>query len=78
MNYLFDNLIKKEQKKILGLAKNYLKNVKVIGGADIPPYPLVFEKSWSSLVWEPNPIKIKTKDNHKIDHEGKLLLYIIY
>jgi len=55
-----------------------LKNVKVIGGADIPPYPLVFEKSWSSLVWEPNPIKIKTKDNHKIDHEGKLLLYIKY
>jgi 2-keto-4-pentenoate hydratase/2-oxohepta-3-ene-1,7-dioic acid hydratase in catechol pathway len=72
MNYLFDNLIKKQQNKILCLAKNYLKHVKEMGGADVPPYPLVFGKPWSSLVWEPHPIKLKTKENHKIDHEGKL------
>jgi 2-keto-4-pentenoate hydratase/2-oxohepta-3-ene-1,7-dioic acid hydratase in catechol pathway len=38
---------------------------------------LIFGKAWSSLVWEPNPIKIRTKENHKIDHEGKFLLNLI-
>ena len=74
MNYLFDNLIKKEQNKILCLAKNYLKHVKEMGGTEVPPFPLVFGKPWSSLLWEPNSIKIKTNENHKIDHEGKFFI----
>jgi acylpyruvate hydrolase len=71
MNYLFDNLIKTKQNKILCLAKNYLKHVKEMGGTEVPPFPLVFGKPWSSLLYEPNSVKIKTKEGHKIDHEGK-------
>jgi 2-keto-4-pentenoate hydratase/2-oxohepta-3-ene-1,7-dioic acid hydratase in catechol pathway len=70
MNFLFDNLIKKEQNKIICLAKNYLKHVKEMGGKDIPPYPLVFSKPWSSLIYEPNPVRISSKNNHIVDHEG--------
>lgn len=63
------SFLKREQNKILCLAKNYLKHVIEMGGKDIPPYPLVFQKAFTSLCFEPNPIKIKTKEGHKIDHE---------
>ena len=69
MNYLFDNLIKTQQNKILCLAKNYLKHAIEMGAKEVPPYPLVFSKPWSSLVYEPNPIRIK-KSSHIVDHEG--------
>lgn len=69
MNYLFDTLIKRRQNKILCLAKNYLKHAIEMGVKDVPPNPVVFGKPWSSLLYEPNPIKILTKDNHHIDHE---------
>ncbi len=65
------SILNKDQNKILCLAKNYLKHVIEMGGKDIPPYPLVFQKPWSSLLFEPNPIKIKTNENHNIDHESK-------
>jgi 2-keto-4-pentenoate hydratase/2-oxohepta-3-ene-1,7-dioic acid hydratase in catechol pathway len=73
MNYLFDNLIKTKQNKILCLAKNYLKHAIEMGAKDVPPYPVVFGKPWSSLIYEPNNIKIKTSENHSIDHEGKCI-----
>lgn len=72
MNYLFDSLIKKEQNKIVCLAKNYLKHVKEMGANDFPPYPLFFGKCWSSIVYEPNTIKIHTIGDHIIDHELEL------
>ena len=68
MNYLFDNLIKTNQNKILGLAKNYLNTAIQNGAKDIPTYPLVFGKPWSSLIYEPNPIKIKKE--HIVNHES--------
>ncbi len=71
MNNLFNSLIKREQNKILCLAKNYLKHVIEMGGKDLPTYPLVFGKPWSSLIYEPNSIQIKTKENHIVDHECK-------
>jgi hypothetical protein len=70
MNYLFDNLIKTNQGKILGLAKNYFKQAIDNGTKDLPKYPLVFEKAWSSIIIEPNNIKIKTDETHIVDHEG--------
>jgi len=71
MNSLFDKLIKTPQNKILCLAKNYLKHAIEMGAKDVPAYPLVFSKPWSSLIYEPNQIKIKTYQGHVIDHEGK-------
>ena len=68
MNYLFDNLIRTNQNKILGLAKNYLKIAIQNGAKDIPTYPIVFGKPWSSLIYEPNTIKIKRE--RIIDHES--------
>lgn len=70
MNLLFDKLIKTPQNKILCLAKNYLKHAIEMGAKDVPPYPLTFSKPWSSLIYEPNPVKIKAKEGHIIDHEG--------
>jgi 2-keto-4-pentenoate hydratase/2-oxohepta-3-ene-1,7-dioic acid hydratase in catechol pathway len=70
MNYLFDNLIKTNQNKIFGLARNYLKQAIEAGAKDLPTYPLVFGKSWSSIIYEPNHIRIKTVEGHVIDHEG--------
>jgi 2-keto-4-pentenoate hydratase/2-oxohepta-3-ene-1,7-dioic acid hydratase in catechol pathway len=73
MNNLFENLIFKPQNKILCLAKNYLKHALEMGHKDVPPYPVVFGKPWSSLTYEPNSVKIKTKEGHNIDHEGMLI-----
>ena len=74
MYYLFETIIKnkKDQNKVLCLAKNYLKHAIEMGAKELPPYPIVFGKPWSSIVYEPNPIKIKTKENHNIDHEVEL------
>jgi 2-keto-4-pentenoate hydratase/2-oxohepta-3-ene-1,7-dioic acid hydratase in catechol pathway len=67
----YTKLLHTNQNKILCLAKNYIKHIIEMGGKDIPPYPLVFTKPWTSFVFEPNPIKIKTFENHRIDHESK-------
>jgi 2-keto-4-pentenoate hydratase/2-oxohepta-3-ene-1,7-dioic acid hydratase in catechol pathway len=74
MNYLFDTLIKTKQNKILCLAKNYLKHAIEMGAKEIPPYPVVFGKPWTTLIYEPNSIKIKTNEGHNIDHEGNMLI----
>jgi 2-keto-4-pentenoate hydratase/2-oxohepta-3-ene-1,7-dioic acid hydratase in catechol pathway len=71
MNFLFDNLIKKQQNKILCLAKNYLKHAIEMGSKDVPTSPIVFGKPWSSLVCEPNPIKLRSRKDHVVDHECK-------
>jgi 2-keto-4-pentenoate hydratase/2-oxohepta-3-ene-1,7-dioic acid hydratase in catechol pathway len=76
MNYLFDNLVKTNQNKILCLAKNYLKHAIEMGAKDVPPYPVVFGKPWSSIIYEPNNIRINTEEGHSIDHEGKTFLNI--
>jgi hypothetical protein len=73
MNYLFDNLIKTNQNKILGLAKNYLKSAIASGAQNLPTYPLVFGKAWSSLTYEPKSIRLKG-DSHVIFHEGKIFV----
>jgi 2-keto-4-pentenoate hydratase/2-oxohepta-3-ene-1,7-dioic acid hydratase in catechol pathway len=53
------------------MAKNYLKHAIEMGAKDVPEKPIVFEKPWSSLVYEPNPIKLRIKEDHIIDHECK-------
>jgi len=69
------NILKKEQNKILGLAKNYLKPAIEKGEKNLPTHPLVFEKPWSSILFEPNSIKIKNQVNRIVDHESKFLLF---
>ena len=64
-------LLNTNQNKILCLAKNYLKHVIDAGGNDLPPYPLVFTKPWTSFVFEPNPIEIKNFEDRIVDHESK-------
>lgn len=71
MDHLFEQLIKKEQNKILCMAKNYLKHAIEMGAKDVPENPVVFTKPWSSLIFEPNPVKLRTKDGHIVDHECK-------
>ena len=47
-----------------------------MGGVTPPSFPVLFEKPWSSLVYEPNPITfIKGSKNH-IDHEVELGIVI--
>jgi len=70
MNSAFDKIIKKQQNKILCLAKNYLKHVIEMGGKDVPTFPVIFEKPWSTIVYEPNPIKFIKNNKNTIDHEG--------
>lgn len=67
----FMQFLKKDQNKILCLAKNYLKQAIAKGATDLPPYPLVFQKPFSSLLFEPDPIKIKSQQGHIVDHESK-------
>lgn len=76
MNYLFDTIIKRPQNKVVCMAKNYLKHAIEMGNKELPPYPLFFGKPWSSIVFEPNPIILRTKDNHIIDHERNSYLTI--
>jgi acylpyruvate hydrolase len=64
--------LKKSQNKILCLGKNYLKHALEMGGKGVPSKPVVFSKPWSSIVTEPNPIKIITLENHHIEHEIEL------
>lgn len=64
------NILRKDQNKILGLAKNYLKQYIEKGGKDLPTHPLIFEKPWSSILFEPNNIKTKIKENRIVDHES--------
>ena len=72
MELLFDRIIKTRNNKILGLARNYLKETIAAGSKDIPTFPMVFQKFWSNIVYEPNPIRLK-KDRTVI-HEGKFFL----
>jgi 2-keto-4-pentenoate hydratase/2-oxohepta-3-ene-1,7-dioic acid hydratase in catechol pathway len=71
MNLLFDKLIKTPQNKIICLAKNYLKHALEMGEKNVPSYPVAFSKPWSSIIYEPNPVRIKMNEGHRIDHEGK-------
>ena len=76
----FDKIIKQKQNKILCLgiishneqAKNYFKHVVEMGGKDFPEFPVVFEKPWSTIVYEPNPIKFIKNSKNIIDHESML------
>ena len=72
MELLFDKIIKRGNNKILGLGKNYLKEAIAAGSKDIPKFPMVFQKFWSNIVYEPNPIRLK-KDR-TVFHEGKNIL----
>jgi 2-keto-4-pentenoate hydratase/2-oxohepta-3-ene-1,7-dioic acid hydratase in catechol pathway len=69
------NILRKDQNKILGLAKNYLKQYIEKGGKDLPTHPLIFEKPWSSILFEPNPVKINSKENRFVDHESILNIF---
>ena len=69
MNIVFEKLIKQSNNKILCIAKNYLKHAKEMN-SEVPKFPVFFEKPWSSLVWEPNPISLKIHEGHSIEHEG--------
>ena len=71
MQNLFDTLIKKDQNKIICLAKNYLKHAIEMGAKNISPYPVVFEKPWSTLIHEPNNILLDSNSTHDVDHESK-------
>jgi len=41
-----------------------------MGGKDFNSFPVVFQKPWSTLVYEPNPIKLNKSSNNVIEHEG--------
>ena len=69
MNFIFDKVIKQQNNKILCVGRNYIKHAKEMQ-AEIPKFPMFFEKPWSSLVWEPNPIRLRQHEGHIIDHEG--------
>ena len=68
MELLFDKVIKRSNNKILGLARNYLKEAIAGGAHDLPKFPIVFQKPWSNIVFEPNPIKLRKDSN--VAHEG--------
>ena len=68
MELLFDKIIKRSNNKILGLARNYLKEAIAAGVTDLPNSPIVFQKPWSNIVYEPNPVKLKKDRN--VSHEG--------
>ena len=70
MQNLFDSTIKRNQNKILGLAKNYLKEAILKGETNISPYPLIFEKPWSTILLEPNSVRLDPNSNNIVDHEG--------
>ena len=54
-------------------SQELLTNSIEMGGKDVPPYPVILE-SLGRIVFQPNNIKIKTKENHFIEHECKLTL----
>ena len=76
MNFIFDKLMKQPNNKILCMAKNYLKHAKEMS-SDVPKYPVLFQKPWSNLVWEPNPIKLREHEGHSIEHESKLNINLV-
>ena len=54
--------------KILCVAKNYLEHAKEMGGK-VPKVPVFFLKPFSSIVKEPNAIRLKN-NGHDVGYEG--------
>jgi 2-keto-4-pentenoate hydratase/2-oxohepta-3-ene-1,7-dioic acid hydratase in catechol pathway len=53
--------------KILGIGLNYLKE-----GAQGPPNPIVFLKSWSSINYDPKQLSLSLIEESKLIHELEL------
>ena len=47
-----------------------------MGGSNATAFPVLFEKPWSTLVYEPNPVKLIKGNTNKIDHEVELGIVI--
>jgi 2-keto-4-pentenoate hydratase/2-oxohepta-3-ene-1,7-dioic acid hydratase in catechol pathway len=50
---MYKSLITQSFPKILCVGKNYLKHVNEMGGTSVPTSPVIFEKSWTSLSYNP-------------------------
>jgi 2-keto-4-pentenoate hydratase/2-oxohepta-3-ene-1,7-dioic acid hydratase in catechol pathway len=47
-----------------------MKHVVEMGESTLPVFPVIFQKPWSSIVYEPNPIKLVQGSMNEIEHEG--------
>ena len=62
--------------KIVCVGKNYLKHVKEMGGQEVPKTPVLFMKPWSSIAFNPNTLALPISQEHQVDHELELGVYI--
>lgn len=47
-----------------------------MGGEALPKEPVLFSKPWSSIAYNPTKVILTLANEHKIDHEIELGVYI--
>jgi acylpyruvate hydrolase len=65
----YKDLVTKQLPKILCIGKNYIKHVNEMGGSEAPKEPVIFQKPWSSLSYDPKTMTLPRSKDHRIDHE---------
>ena len=73
MKELYRSLVKQNQRKVIGLGKNFPNKNSPLGSAK-PSVPIIFSKAWSSIVFNPSEIKIHL--DNKIFFETELGIVI--
>lgn len=60
--------------RFICVGRNYLEHVKE-GGAEVPKYPVLFSRYWTSVVGHGQPL-LRPKLSHEFDYEGELCAVI--